>query len=149
MKSTFYYDILVLFHTETGSIEICGHDIIVCSCCSLSPNGFQKTLKTSTSKTVSRVFHLHNNRLRRELNVHMSVLSLKQTDLRRPTGSHIHPNSGIVSKKWREIDTLLLHTTNRKYKNLSYRRVTARCVLSVVILPIAAQQCRNYLYDKS
>ena len=32
---------------------------------------------------------------------------------------------------------------------LSYRRVTARCVLSVVILPIATQQCRNYLYDKS
>ena len=27
--------------------------------------------------------------------------------------------------------------------------VTARCVLSVVILPIAMQQCRNYLYDKS
>ena len=35
------------------------------------------------------------------------------------------------------------------YKKLSYRRVTARCVLSVVILPIAMQQCRNYLYDKS
>ena len=35
------------------------------------------------------------------------------------------------------------------YKKLSYRRVTARCVLSVVILPVATQQCRNYLYDKS
>jgi len=34
-------------------------------------------------------------------------------------------------------------------KKLSYRRGTARCVLSVVILPIATQQCRNYLYDKS
>ena len=34
-------------------------------------------------------------------------------------------------------------------KKLSYRRVTARCVLSVVILPIATQQCRNYLNDKS
>jgi len=34
-------------------------------------------------------------------------------------------------------------------KKLSYRRVTARCVLSVVILPIITQQCRNYLYDKS
>ena len=34
-------------------------------------------------------------------------------------------------------------------KKLSYRRVTARCVLSVVILPIATQQCRNYLYDMS
>ena len=35
-----------------------------------------------------------------------------------------------------------------KHKKLSYRRVTARCVLSVVILPIDTQQC-NYLYDKS
>ena len=34
-------------------------------------------------------------------------------------------------------------------KKLSYHRVTARCVLSVAILPIATQQCRNYLYDKS
>jgi len=37
----------------------------------------------------------------------------------------------------------------KKNKKLRYRRVTARCVLSVVILPIATQQCRNYLYDKS
>ena len=37
----------------------------------------------------------------------------------------------------------------RMNKKLSYRRVTARCVLSVVILPITTQQCRNYLYDKS
>ena len=34
-------------------------------------------------------------------------------------------------------------------EKLNYRRVTARCILSVVILPIATQQCRNYLYDKS
>ena len=34
-------------------------------------------------------------------------------------------------------------------KKLSYRRGTARCVLSIEILPIATQQCRNYLYGKS
>jgi len=34
-------------------------------------------------------------------------------------------------------------------KKLSYRRGTARCVVLVEILPIATQQCRNYLYDKS
>ena len=34
-------------------------------------------------------------------------------------------------------------------KKLSYHRVTARCVLSVVILPVATQQCRKYLYDES
>ena len=38
---------------------------------------------------------------------------------------------------------------NIVYKKLSYRRGTARCVVSVEILPIAMQQCRNYLYDKS
>jgi len=35
------------------------------------------------------------------------------------------------------------------YKKLSYCRGTARCVVSIEILPIALQQCRNYLYDKS
>ena len=37
----------------------------------------------------------------------------------------------------------------RENKKLSYRRGTARCVVSVEILPTAAQQRRNYLYDKS
>jgi len=40
-------------------------------------------------------------------------------------------------------------TTHYIYKKLSFRRGTARCVVSVEILPIARQQCRNYLYDKS
>jgi len=41
-------------------------------------------------------------------------------------------------------------TDLRKYnKKLSYRRGTARCVVSVEILPFAKQQCRKYLYDKS
>ena len=31
----------------------------------------------------------------------------------------------------------------------TYRRATARCVVSVEILSVATQQCRNYLYDKS
>ena len=34
-------------------------------------------------------------------------------------------------------------------KKLSYHRGTARCVLSIEILPVATQQCRNYLYNKS
>ena len=47
---------------------------------------------------------------------------------------------------------LVLAMTNSGYtehKKLSYRRGTARCVVSIEILPIATQQCRNYLYDKS
>jgi len=34
-------------------------------------------------------------------------------------------------------------------KKLSYRRGTARCVVSVEISPTATQQCRNYLYTTS
>ena len=34
------------------------------------------------------------------------------------------------------------------HKKLRYRWGTARCVMSIKILPIATQQCRNYLYDK-
>jgi len=32
---------------------------------------------------------------------------------------------------------------NMSNKKLSYRRGTARCVVSVELLPIATQQCRN------
>jgi len=39
-------------------------------------------------------------------------------------------------------------TSNSLNKKLSYRRGTARCVVSIEILPVATQQCRNYLYDK-
>jgi len=34
-------------------------------------------------------------------------------------------------------------------KKLSYHQGTTRCVVSVEMLPIATQQCRNYFYDKS
>jgi len=40
-------------------------------------------------------------------------------------------------------------TCEKRNKKLSYRRGTARCVVSIEILPIVMQQCRNYLYDKS
>ena len=39
-----------------------------------------------------------------------------------------------------------MHSTNKK---LSYHRWTILSVVSVEILPIATQQCRNYLYNKS
>jgi len=45
--------------------------------------------------------------------------------------------------------TFSFHVRHILYKKLSYRRGTARCVVSVEILPIATQQCRNYLYDMS
>ena len=35
------------------------------------------------------------------------------------------------------------------HKKLRYRRLTVRCVLSVVIVSITMQQCRNYLYNTS
>jgi len=41
------------------------------------------------------------------------------------------------------------HINSRVHKKLSYRRGTARCVVSVEILPTVTEQCRNYLYDKS
>jgi len=50
------------------------------------------------------------------------------------------PTVKITSYKW---------AANLMYKTLSYRRGTARCVVSVEILPIATQQCRNNLYDNS
>ena len=48
-----------------------------------------------------------------------------------------------------ELSNTMRYTLVLTYKKLSYRRWTARCVVSVKILPIATLQCRNYLYDKS
>ena len=63
-------------------------------------------------------------------------------DVTHKTGSTYHIATPPEEDRATDID-------NRHNKKLSYRRVTARCVLSVVILPVATQQCRNYLYDKS
>ena len=58
-------------------------------------------------------------------------------------------NNVPETRVWHRSHLSGLTKSGQGYKKLSYRRVTARCVLSVVILPITAQQCRNYLYDKS
>ena len=39
-------------------------------------------------------------------------------------GSHVHRKIGISVKKWCKTDTLLLHTTNRKYYGLSIRAIS-------------------------
>ena len=58
-------------------------------------------------------------------------------------------HSQIISDLWQQItihkNSLYKYLINKK---LSYCRGTARCVVSVEILPIATQQWRNYLYDK-
>ena len=56
--------------------------------------------------------------------------------------------SNLVYSGWEfslQLDNQSITTRNRAYKKLSYRRGTARCVVSIEILPIATQQCRNYL----
>jgi len=45
---------------------------------------------------------------------------------------HVFSNTGHISQ-----------TRAVVYKKLSYRRGTARCVVSIEILPIATQQCRT------
>ena len=76
-----------------------------------------------------------------------------------PCGRGGHCGSGLIrsgqSENARTQVALLAETDflagvdSLLYKKLSYRRGTARCVVSIEILPIATQQCRNYLYDKS
>jgi len=51
----------------------------------------------------------------------------------------------IIVKQWH----IIINFMTKANKKLSYRRGTARCVVSVEVLPIATQRCRNYLYDKS
>ena len=57
-----------------------------------------------------------------------------------------------IRPKWPETNNLSAKPSFviiSNYKKLGYCRGTARCVVSIEILPIATQQCRNYLYDKS
>jgi len=70
-------------------------------------------------------------------------LSCKRTVCRPdPTSEYVCFCAEVFIVNWR--------ADLRKYnKKLRYRRGTARCVVSVEILPIAKQQCRKYLDDKS
>ena len=68
--------------------------------------------------------------------------SVKSTVFSRQTSGHQH-SAGKRHQGFSEANAYSFH------KKLSYRRRTARCVVSIEILPIATQQCRNYLYDKS
>jgi len=56
------------------------------------------------------------------------------------------PPAGLGLNKFQEMS---FGASGIQDKKLSYHRMTARCVVSAEILPIATQQCRNYLYDKS
>ena len=58
--------------------------------------------------------------------------------------SHVH----AVERAGAHADHVLLTEAAcaTRDKKLNYRRGTARCVVSVKILPTATQQCRNYLY---
>ena len=55
-------------------------------------------------------------------------------------------NASMRTQRRKFIIIICSHNNNKK---LSYRRGTAQCVVSVEILSIATQRCRNYLYDKS
>ena len=67
-------------------------------------------------------------------------------------GVQLAPFAPMCGRPWTNVHVNSGNRQRMQYnynKKLSYRRATARCVLSVVILPITTQQCRNYLYDKS
>ena len=52
--------------------------------------------------------------------------------------------------EWKDnVESKGMRVSMNKTKKLSYCRGTTRCVVSIEILPIATQQSRNYLYDKS
>ena len=64
------------------------------------------------------------------------------------SGRRIHrPTDGVATILSRFV--YLWYVLTHGYKKVSYCREIARCVVSVEILLIATQQCRNYLYDKS
>ena len=82
--------------------------------------------------------------------VHFVLLFLLIKTDRRTVDSFIDPTLLIMRPSIKiTVGSSTLRYLHLSYKKLSYRRGTARCVVSIEILPIATQQCRNYLYDKS
>jgi len=73
-------------------------------------------------------------------------ITVRNNSRRRYGGAKLELSAEIVIN---ESNVLTIDTVSHCYKKLSYRRGTARCVVSIEILPVATQQCRNYLYDKS
>jgi len=63
--------------------------------------------------------------------------------------AHRSRHTGKTVRNIPAVQQLYSSRSDTENKKLSYRRGTARCVVSVEILPTATQQCRNYLYDKS
>ena len=77
--------------------------------------------------------------------VHFSVLCLKV--IQRFAFLQLVICVDLIFLYWSQL--VYLHVSRTVDKKLSYRRGTARCVVSVEILSVATQQCRNYLYNKS
>jgi len=124
-KKPFYRAMLCIRGTSHGPVSVCPS---ITSRCSI------KTAKLSITQTTP---HDSTGNL---------VFWTKDLCEIRP-GS---PPYGGAKCRWGGSKSRLL-TNNRLYldKKPSYRRWTARCLVSVEILPIATQQCRNYLYYKS
>ena len=63
------------------------------------------------------------------------------------------PFDSDIENMWvhfkKELQDRISQYVPEQNKKLGYRRVTARCVVSVEILPITTQHCKNYLYHKS
>ena len=76
--------------------------------------------------------------------------SLARNVVKAPKSSHITPvlpRSILSVESNQHEESKAKNVESKLNKKLSYHRGTARCVVSVEILPIATQQCRNYLYD--
>jgi len=58
------------------------------------------------------------------------------------------PTQQCQSTEGKQITIKIKKLEIAENKKLSYRRGTARYVVSVEILTTATQQCKNYLYDK-
>ena len=85
---------------------------------------------------------------RRRTQCEQSAMTTNHRHLASTFSTFFTEASSVVKLPW---DARQRRSCTSKFvnKKLSYRRGTARCVVSIEILPIATQQCRNYLYDKS
>jgi len=103
---------------------------------SLSLTGGSDSFQTTDDNTVSAAASVTGQYIYRLLLVCGGGLAHKCQPSSRDQAHHTDTST-----------TLQLRLTTF-HEKLSYRRGTARCVVSVEIVSVAVQQCRNYLYDK-
>ena len=112
-----------------------------CGFCPPDMPDFDQLLEDADDQLFARILNNPHHTLY-QLLPPQSAASQNYNLRRRTHDRQLHQHQGHLS----DCNFIMRLLYNKK---LTYHRGPARCVVSVEILPIVTQKCRNYFYDKS